>query len=251
MNWAANRAASWHASLPADRLPRTVMPDRSWWRLLAVEALLYGLALALLNAQAWGPKDVVWTLWATSLVTGYLTLILGSAGASLGAAIKARSAPDFSWQQALPLAVGGLVVMVFFLGFFTVHFGLFHLVHAVFLNEFFPLIDWGDHRPGLIEQALAYLQRCFQSYPLFFLLCLLSHLPGLIGIARGTAGGAGMLIKPYGNVIKLHLMILAIGFSSAAGYDGAAVIVFLAVYFLPLGQLLKLLRHNSADSAKD
>lgn len=226
------------------------MPNRGWWRLLVVEALLYVLALTLLNAQAWGPKDVVWTLWATSLLTGYLTLILGSAGASLGAAIKARSSPDFSWQQALPLAVGGLLVMLFFLAFFSVHFGLFHLVHAVFLNEFFPLIDWGDQRPGLIEQALTYLQRCFQSYPLFLLLCLLSHLPSLIGMVRGTGGGAGMLIKPYGNVIKLHLMILAIGFASAAGHDGAAVIVFLAVYFLPLGKLLKLLRQPSADAAK-
>lgn len=226
------------------------MPDRGWWRTLAAEALLYVLALGLLNAQAWGPKDVVWTLWTTSLVTGYLTLILGSAGASLSAAVKARSAPGFSWQQALPLAMGGLVVMVFFLGFFTVHFGLFHLVHAVFLNEFFPLIDWGDHRPGLLEQALAYLQHCFQSYPLFLLLCLLSHLPGLIGIARGAAGGSKMLIKPYGNVIKLHLMILAIGFASAAGHDGAAVIVFLAVYFLPLGRLLTPLRGPSSGAAK-
>ena len=214
--------------------------DAAFLRLLAAEVLLYAIALALLHWQNWGPKDVIWSLWATSLLTGYLTLIVGSIGSAVNVAVAARQKPDFSWQQALPLLADGIVIMAVMIAFFSVHFGLFHLVHAVFLNEFFPLIQWPDPEPHMVEQALAYLQTCLQEYSLFLLICLLSHLPALLQGMRGTPGG--MLIRPYATVIKLHLMILGIGFATAAGLDATALIVFLGVYFLPLGRMLQLLR---------
>lgn len=220
--------------------------DRSWLRLLLVESALFVLALALLRWQAWGPKDVVWTLWASSLITGYLTLLLGIARAGFSRLPAAARDPNISAAGLAGRLLAALLAMGFLLGFFSVHFGLFHAVHSLFLNAFFPLIHWPDNHTGLIEQALSYLQRCLQDYPLFIALCIASHVPGWL--AEETTGKA-LLIKPYGNVVKQHLMIMAIGFAVAAEVDAVGMIVFLAVYFLPVGRLLSALRQPEKQKA--
>lgn len=54
----------------------------------------------------WRTGDLVWSLWLSSLVIGIASLVLGA---------KVSAVP-----------------------FFTVHFGLFHFVHSVFLLALFP-----------------------------------------------------------------------------------------------------------------
>lgn len=56
--------------------------DAAFLRLLGAEVVLYAIALALLHAQNWGPKDVTWSLWATS---GPLTCRCSSAAACIDA----------------------------------------------------------------------------------------------------------------------------------------------------------------------
>ena len=39
----------------------------------------------------------------------------------------------------------GIVGGLFLLAFFTVHFGLFHFVHSMFVNQFFPIESGQQH----------------------------------------------------------------------------------------------------------
>ncbi len=205
-------------------------------RTLGWETALYAFALWLLAVQGWGPGDVVWSLWSTSLITGYITLLVTIFGG--GGALAARGGSG----------VGVFFVLfagaAFMLAFFTVHFGMFHVIHSVFLNLFFPLIEWGPSEPGLIVQAESYLQRCLTLYPAFIALCVLSYVPLWLRPAQLRNG----LTAPYANVVKLHLIIMAIGFSQAFGAEYAAVIVFLGVYFLPIGAIWRALRRPTTMS---
>lgn len=194
------------------------------------EAALYLFALALLSIQHWGPGDVVWSLWSTSLITGFITLLV-----SMTARARATLAgSDGGIGLPLILLAGGLFTMAFF----SVHFGMFHAVHSVFLNLFFPLVNWAGPEPGLVVQVQAYLLQCLSLYPAFIGLCVLSHVPAWLN--PNTKRKA--MMAPYANVVKLHLIIIAVGFSQALGAQYVAMIVFLGVYFLPLGAIFKALR---------
>ena len=110
------------------------------------------------------------------------------------------------------------------------HFGLFHAVHSIFLNGFFPLVEnrsaAGNLPAILVENFLA----CVDAFPAFIAACVAASVPGWL---RGDFLDAAMT-APYATVMKLHFTIIAIGFADAAGLQAAAMIVFLAVYFLPL-----------------
>ncbi|MFY9341442.1 MAG: DUF6498-containing protein, partial [Planctomycetota bacterium] len=99
---------------------------------LDVGGFVLGLGLSL--ALGWRTTDLVWGLWLSSLVIGFLSLLVGIAGAS------PRGVPP----------VAALALKVFLVAFFAVHFGMFHFVHSVFLNAFFPLDAAKDSfGPGL------------------------------------------------------------------------------------------------------
>ena len=227
--------------MPAASTPDSAEPVRLL-RTLAPTIVLYTLSLAWLAHQGWQPHDVIWSLWATSLLAGYGTLLFGV----LGQAWRSLRGVELDPDKLIVAVPGLLLAGLFFLGFFTVHFGMFHAIHGVFLNHFFPLVDWGRDEPGLPVQVFAYLAACFERYPLFIAICLLAQLPGWFG----GLGLRAAFTAPYANVIKLHLTILAIGFSQALGMEAVALIVFLAVYFLPLRTLFAALRPPRPGAAE-
>jgi hypothetical protein len=99
------------------------------WRHPLFDLAAFGLGLGLAGLLGWHAGDLVWSLWLASLVLGYATIVLGIAG-SIAAAVAAR-------RHLLLATLSG----VFLLAFFTVHFGMFHFVHSMFLRGFFPLGD--------------------------------------------------------------------------------------------------------------
>ena len=60
-----------------------------------------------------------------------------SSNGSVNVPTKKGGSTTISRDQVPMVLVIGLAVFMF--GFFTIHFGLFHFVHSVFLNSFFPL----------------------------------------------------------------------------------------------------------------
>jgi hypothetical protein len=74
----------------------------SRWRTAWLDALAFGLGLTIAWWRGWRTTDLVWSLWLSSLVVGYFTIV------------------RTSFRVARPLGAVGLLL------FFTAHFGLFH-----------------------------------------------------------------------------------------------------------------------------
>jgi hypothetical protein len=120
--------------------------------------------------------------------------------------------------------VGGLGT----LAFFTFHFGMFHFVHSVFLNGFFPLVESRDGFPHFF----AMVARSFTS---FWPLVVASFLARLSDIFpdSGTQSVKDSFAAPYANVVRMHLLIFVFAGLHMAGLSRLAIIPVLAAYFFP------------------
>jgi hypothetical protein len=102
------------------------------------DALAFGLGIAFAWYKGWQTTDLVWSLWLSSLLIGFLTItmtILG--GASLAWRVDQSSAGATS-ATSRPAVLGiGLFMSAFLLIFFSFHFCGFHAGHASFLSSFF------------------------------------------------------------------------------------------------------------------
>ena len=179
-------------------------------------------------------------------VTGaVLAVVATSSILAVGGALRDRPGwdlfpdPNRGLARLVILLPGGF----FMLGFFTFHFGLFHLVHGIFLNGLFPLVR--ETPVGKTpEEVFGIVGSCASEavvrYWPFVAASALSRL-STYAAAFATTDGS-MLFKPYLNVIRMHVMIFVFAFLNAAGLQGFALYPLLAAYFLPVGGLLSLLR---------
>jgi hypothetical protein len=176
---------------------------------LDLAGFLTGITLAL--ALGWSTTDLIWGLWLSSLVIGYSTILLGIARAPAGGSV--------------PAAIAGKVFLV---AFFTVHFGMFHFVHSVFLNVFFPVapragMQFGPGLPGY--------GHVFASYWPWLLAAAIAERRALLApFAPGTARREFNPGQPYVNVVRMHLLIFFFAGAAALGLDG--FLVFAVVYVL-------------------
>jgi hypothetical protein len=106
-------------------------------------AFVTGLGAALV--LGWRTSDLVWGLWLSSLTIGYAT-ILSTIGSGLIIGKKSLDASSLDGGSRNGIVVAGIFGGLFLLGFFTFHFGMFHMVHAIFLGLFFT-------PPGLAEKG--------------------------------------------------------------------------------------------------
>lgn len=220
---AATAAATATAAAPAGA-PGTL------WRNPLFDLAAFSLGLVLAWQLRWETGDLVWSLWLASLVVGYATIVLGIAGTIAGA-VQAR-------RSVLAALLGG----VFLLAFFTVHFGMFHFVHSMFLRGFFPL---GDGTSEAFEPALGDYARVVQRYWPWLLAAAIAERGALRDAwhqARraGPAPDSGEItagfnpMRAYVNVVRLHLLIFFFAFAAIAGLESFVVYaVVYAVYFFP------------------
>jgi len=193
---------------------------------------LIGLGLAWV--LDWQTRDLVWGLWLSSLVIGYLSIIVGVLGGINRTVIDNH---PMGWVIGLG---GGM----FMLAFFTVHFGMFHFVHSIFLDHFFPIAGLQDSSfgPGLT----GYLSVVTLYWP-WLIAAGIAERDMLARAWRGTVKkepgkdvphpAARPEFNPagaYRNVIRMHLLIFFFAGMSIAGIEhfGIYVVVY-AVYFFP------------------
>lgn len=195
-------------------------PPASRWTAASPDllALVYSLVLAWL--MKWEVKDLVWGLWLSSLVVGYLTILLTIFG-PLVQVTKLNAGP----LPAAAIVLGGL----FMLAFFTVHFGMFHVVHSVFLNLFFP-ID-------------AHADKGFPGMTMYWKV-LASYWPFVLGTAVSERFNLRAALQkqnfmgPYKNVVRMHLLIFFFAGAAAIKLDSFLIYaVVLCVYFFPFNAL--------------
>lgn len=227
------------------------------------DALAFATGLGLAWFWNWETRDLVWSLWLSSLVIGYAMIVWSIFGPGVFIGTKAWRDPEMRrGGPKVSMALGGGLMLAggfFLLAFFTVHFGMFHFVHSVFLNAFFP-VD-----PGMSKTmpGPALYWEVFQRYWWFLPAAAIAERAAFHwgpSESRSTAadtsvtaeaiaarkarnaraGGMTGMMAPYKNVIRMHLLIFFFAFSSflhVAGFWIYAVVY--AVYFFPWRLLRK------------
>jgi hypothetical protein len=201
-------------------------PPANRWVKAWPDALAFVAGLALAWFNDWQTKDLVWSLWLSSLLVGYAMIlwdIFGMPISALKTAVGGAQPVDFPVAGTVLVFVGRL----FLLAFFTVHFGMFHFVHATLLNVFFPVLP-GRH--GFLDMHI--FLRVLADYWPFVLVAAVAERKAFRRAAEVAKSGG--LMQPYKNVVRLHVLIFFFAFASFAKVGGFAVYaVVYAVYFFP------------------
>jgi hypothetical protein len=218
-----------------------------WFQVfLALVSFLITLMLA--TAQNWKVTDLVWSLWITSLVLGYSYLITGILSSTLRGAVAAQG-PAARILKAFPLegiarwvlaVLGGL----FMLAFFSVHFLMFHFIHSIFLNLFFPIYSSSDGLPNI----LGVIGFCITHYWPIILLSAVTSIPAFLRVTQATDDK--FLSMPYRNVVRMHISIFVFAGLSFLRVGNLLLYYLLILYFFPFGALKDFLLKKRAPSAQ-
>ena len=181
---------------------------------LALDLFAFAGTVACATIFRWEARDVIWGLWVSSLTVGYATIVSN----------VVRGVRGVLGNYKAVALVGGIGT----LAFFTVHFGMFHFVHAVFLNGFFPLVEPSDGFPHFLGMV-------GKSAAAFWPLIVASFLSRLSDIfpASPSNPGKDSFAAPYGNVVRMHLLIFVFAGLHTAGLSRLAILPVLAAYFFP------------------
>jgi hypothetical protein len=195
---------------------------------LVIDLLAFGVTLLSAILLKWKTKDIVWGLWACSLCVGYAYIVVGITASVYHARDTGR----------IVIAAGGL----FLLAFFTFHFGMFHYVHSVFLNMFFPLLE-GERAFPNIFATLSVALKSYWPIVLATFASRFSDFP-FSGVEFGDK--KNMFAKPYANVVRMHLLIFIFAGLHAAGVADLGIYPVLLFYFVPWGGLRREFQNRSS-----
>jgi len=216
------------------------------WTSSWLDAAAFAIGLAVAWWAGWNTGDLVWSLWLSSFVVGYATIVwmIGQPAADLlWTSWRQRTTVGATSRQLTVLFLLILAGAGFLLAFFTVHFGGFHYVHSQFLISFFPADLPGSGRAGsagmatYIEVARRYwpfLPSAFLAHRAAFLRRPLSLKPDLSASFAEGKGFKDVFTEPYRNVMRMHMLIFFFFFAHFARLENFAVYaVVYAVYFFP------------------
>lgn len=223
----------------------------SRWIAAWPDAVAFAIGLGVAGVFGWRTRDLVWSLWLSSLVVGYAMIVRGLAVPGM-AVIRASGRGEDAPGKVVAVVFGG----VFVLGFFTVHFGGFHLVHSVFLNAFFPVVTGGTAAGSGMPPYGEVLLRYWWFLPAAVVAERRALWAPPAGQGKGareagdSAGAAASgaerqswgegeaMVAPYRNVVRLHLLIFFFAFAHFVKLESFVVFaVVYAVYFFPWGLL--------------
>lgn len=207
----------------------------------------------------WNTTDLVWSLWLSSLVLGYLSILSAiGRGVYIGCAVVFSD--GFPAQYRAKTILIGSFLALFVLGFFSVHFCGFHAVHAGFLSSFFPpngipkqVFSGVSFNPiRLLGNAFGYLMPKYGFFLIPVIIAERRVLFGAFGALFQTrqkfepdqyleqlfkssgASAHDLFSRPYVNVVRMHLLIFFFAFCHALKIDSFSVyVVVYAVYFFP------------------
>lgn len=222
------------------------------WTTARLDLLAFALGLGVAWYSNWTTTDLVWSLWLSSLVVGYATVLWGLLLPVLGARRRLRRARAGSrvltgdyLGARMELGTASFLLM-----FFSVHFLVFHYTHSQFLAMFFPVVgtpvEYGDVGIGtylevarrywmflpaalLAERALFVRKEPAERpvEPEASSMVRLRSTPAVAAISRHTMG-------PYRNIVRMHLLIFF--FAAASHFElehfGVYAVVY-AAYFFP------------------
>ena len=241
------------------QLPSTAVRTRIDWPSAWPDALAFAVGLAVAYWAGWTAGDLIWSLWLSSLVVGYATIAwtIGNPAVVLTVVAWRDRNESNTLRGLVTFTALILVGAAFLLGFFTLHFGGFHFIHSGFLLHWFPIDGPGIEHPGMGGKAV-YLE-VVRRYWVFLPSAFLSHRAAFMRLAptldanrwfeslsRNGKASHNLVIEPYRNVLRLHVLIFFFAFAHFAKLENFAVYaVIYAVYFFPW----RLVRREAAPDA--
>ena len=180
------------------------LPTTTWALVLANLVPLVGVLL-----WGWRADDVLWLYWLENLVVGALTLL------------------------RIAFAPGPFRAKAFLMPFFTAHFGLFCLVHAVFLAH---LAGGGvpDDAGTALDRFAGLWGRVGPSVAVLAGAHVLSFLRHDIAGGRLASSDPGHeMVRPYGRIFLMQFVVLLGGALAAA--TGSAVPALVALVGIKIG----------------
>lgn len=195
---------------------------------ILISIISFILTLILAELQQWQATDLVWSLWISSLVLGFSYLLTGIiSNAIQGVGFQGKGSSKLV-EVSIPLRVLGAV---FFIVFFTIHFGMFHYVHSIFLNLFFPLVDNRTGFPNLF----IFLGITISRYWPVIIFSAVSQLPSYLRLVKFPE--PNFMMVPYKNVIKMHISIFVFAGLSFTSINQLILPYLLILYFFPFGAI--------------
>lgn len=177
-------------------------------------------------ASGWQAADLVWGLWISSLITGYWLMLL----ATFGSLAEGRGfLYRYHWVKLEEgdASLRVLVSAVLLLFFFSTHFLLFHHIHQLITQRFFPL-PGGEG--GRLPFVLVVAESLRAYWPVVLVSLWVQHKP----FQRALRDVPAVVIElPYHAVIRNHLMIFLVAGVNALGAGAWLLYALLVFYFFP------------------
>ena len=245
----------------------TVIPTETnteGWASSWPDAVAFAIGLAVAWWARWSAGDLIWSLWLSSFVVGYSTIVWMIVQ-------PASEFAELAWRDRVilrgnPRAIAAFVLILlvgvaFFLGFFTIHFGGFHYVHSQILISFFP-IETGHGRATnanmstyveIVRRYWPFLPSAFIAHRAAFMRKPFSiesqKSLSLTGTQNRRFGE--LFSEPYRNVMRMHVLMFFFFFAHFARLENFAVYaVIYAVYFFPW-RLVRRASQSGAMSTAD
>jgi hypothetical protein len=197
------------------------------WLSAIPDAAAFAAGLGIAWYLGWRVRDLVWSLWLSSLLVGYSIIVWRIFGPALTDFFRPAE-PGGPLGVRVALAGARVFGGLFLLAFFTFHFGMFHFIHSVFLNSFFPAVD-GAKRG--IPTTATYLHVLRQYWPFAIAAAVAER--DAFRLRPGPQAGGGFMVA-YTNVLRMHGLIFFFAFAHFAKLDNLPVYAFVyAVYFFP------------------
>lgn len=235
------------------------------------DILAFGIGLGVAYFLKWQTKDLIWSLWLCSLVLGYLTILSAIAGGAV-IGIQKIKCNHLTRKQRMLAILAGIAVGAFFLAFFSIHFCGFHAGYSVFLQVFFPVEGMPDDGFGsaFVNPPLLWIlvfKHLVRPYGLFLIPAIIAErkrifrpLIAAVNYARNgvipdepAQAGAGRgksddpfslgdaMVRPYINVVRMHLLIFFFAFCHVLQVDSFFVYAMVYfVYFFPWSEIREL-----------
>ncbi len=212
------------------------------WLQLIISLFSFVVIFILARVENWTAGNMVWSLWITSLITGYCYLLAGIVSNALGNGILSEdSLVNRLFQGSIHSGIKyGLLLfgLLFQLVFFTVHFGLFHFVYSIFLSQFFPIMNRSFER---FPDFLFFVSISFKTYWPVILFTLFASLRKFQRIL--SQNEVNFTKRAYVNVIKIHLSIFLFAGLSATGINEWMFLLIFIIYFFPFSAVFEFLKN--------
>jgi hypothetical protein len=131
---------------------------------------------------------------------------------------------------------------------FIIAFSFSHFAYAMLLDKYFPLFKVDQNGPPMeytpYNLFLAFLQLIVFMAQRYFPFVLISALSVIDDYREAVSPKqpTWFILKPFINVIRMHIMILLLGIFEPFGLKSYSLYSLMIIYFFPWGSLYRLIK---------